>query len=244
TWEQHKVAPGAGSIAERTATKMRNVERLYPSIGAVILRMKALNRLWQDRNHVTVGELEDWMPKYLYLPRIKNSHVIQNAISDASELIIDDTFATADAFDDKEGRYLGLRVSAGAPCSITSRTCLVNPVVAKKQKHESEPPPPGPEPGPIPGPEPDPGPGPEPELPQKPTLFVGSVKLDADRLGRDAGKIHEEILTNLIDLPNVHAEVTLEIKVRVPGGIEEDVVRVVTENATVLKFDHAGFEKE
>jgi len=224
---------------------------LYPSIGAVILRMKALNRLWHDRDHVTVGELEDWMPKYLYLPRAKNSQVIHNAVLDAGELVIDDTFATADAFDGEKGRYLGLRVGQGAPCSVTSGTCLVNPVVAKKQKQDSEPPPPVPEPGsgPAPGPGPKPGPGPgspgpEPKLPQKPTLFVGSVKLDADRLGRDAGKIHEEILANLIDLPNVHAEVTLEIKVRVPGGIEEDVVRVVTENATVLKFDHAGFEKE
>jgi len=45
TWEQHKVSAGGGALTERTATKIRNVERLYPSIGAVILRMKALNRL-------------------------------------------------------------------------------------------------------------------------------------------------------------------------------------------------------
>jgi len=200
---------------------------------------------------VTVGELEDWMPKYLYLPRVKNIKVIHNAVLDVSELVIDDTFATADAYDEEKGRYLGLRAGQGAPSSVTSATCLVNPDVAKKQKQESETPPSGPEPGPVtsPGQGPGPGkgqrpePGLEPEQPKKPTLFVGSVKLDADRLGRDAGKIHEEILANLIDLPNVQADVTMEIKIRAPGGIEEDGVRVVTENATVLKFDHAGFEK-
>ena len=70
------------------------------------------------------------------------------------------------------------------------------------------------------------------------------MKLDADRLGRDAGKIHEEILANLTDLPGVQAEVTMEIQVRVPEGVSEDIVRVVSENASVLKFTHAGFEKE
>jgi len=38
--------------------------------------------------------------------------------------------------------------------------------------------------------------------------------------------------------------VSLEVKVNVPGGIQEDVVRTVTENANVLGFDSQGFERE
>lgn len=45
-------------------------------------------------------------------------------------------------------------------------------------------------------------------------------------------------------VPGATAAVTLEVQVRVREGVEEDVVRTVSENATALKFDHASFEKE
>ena len=38
--------------------------------------------------------------------------------------------------------------------------------------------------------------------------------------------------------------VTMEIEVKVPGGVESDIVRIVTENANSLKFSHYGFEEE
>ena len=34
------------------------------------------------------------------------------------------------------------------------------------------------------------------------------------------------------------------VHVRVGEGVSEDVVRIVSENATALKFDHASFEKD
>ena len=37
-------------------------------------------------------------------------------------------------------------------------------------------------------------------------------------------------------------EVVLEIQVRVPGGVKDDVVRTVTENSNTLKFKTHGFE--
>ena len=68
------------------------------------------------------------------------------------------------------------------------------------------------------------------------------MKLDPLRIAREAGRISEEILVHLADLPGADSSVTLEIHVKVPGGISDDVVRVVSENAAVLKFEHAGFE--
>ena len=38
--------------------------------------------------------------------------------------------------------------------------------------------------------------------------------------------------------------VTLEIEAEIPGGVPENVVRIVTENGRTLKFDNQGFEKE
>jgi hypothetical protein len=45
-------------------------------------------------------------------------------------------------------------------------------------------------------------------------------------------------------LPGARVDVTLEVQVKVGEGVEDDVVRTVSENATALKFEHASFEKD
>jgi len=59
-----------------------------------------------------------------------------------------------------------------------------------------------------------------------------------------AGRIADEAIAHLAALPGAKVEVTLEVHVRVGEGVEDDVVRTVSENATALKFDHASFEKD
>jgi len=44
-------------------------------------------------------------------------------------------------------------------------------------------------------------------------------------------------------LVGANAEITFDIEVKVPGGVPENVVRTVTENARVLKFVSAEFEE-
>ncbi len=64
------------------------------------------------------------------------------------------------------------------------------------------------------------------------------------RLGRDAGRISEEILSHLASLQGAKAEITHDIEVRIPDGVPDNVVRTVTENCRTLKFDNQGFEAE
>lgn len=52
------------------------------------------------------------------------------------------------------------------------------------------------------------------------------------------------MLSHLISLPGAPASVTMEIEIKVPGGVESDTVRIVTENANSLKFTHYGFEED
>jgi hypothetical protein len=73
--------------------------------------------------------------------------------------------------------------------------------------------------------------------------FHGTVKLDATRLGRDAGQIAEEVVQHLTLLDGAKVEVTLEIHASVPGGAPDNVVRTVTENCRTLKFGNHGFEE-
>nr|PZN60295.1 MAG: hypothetical protein DIU62_14770 [Pseudomonadota bacterium] len=77
-----------------------------------------------------------------------------------------------------------------------------------------------------------------------PTRFHGTVRLDPARVGRDAARVAEEVLSHLTGLVGADVDVSLEITAHVPGGVPEKVVRVVTENARTLKFEHQGFEKE
>lgn len=79
---------------------------------------------------------------------------------------------------------------------------------------------------------------------KQPDLFVASVTLDGGRVGREAGRVAEEVLQHLSVLPGAEVEVRLELQVRVPGGVTDDVMRIVTENANTLKFDSHSFERE
>jgi hypothetical protein len=68
--------------------------------------------------------------------------------------------------------------------------------------------------------------------------------LDPMRTGRDAGRIADEVITHLVGLVGADVTVTLEIQAQIPGGVPEQTVRTVTENARTLKFRSQGFETE
>jgi hypothetical protein len=70
------------------------------------------------------------------------------------------------------------------------------------------------------------------------------VTLDPTRVGRDAGRIADEIVSHLTGLMDSTVEVTLEIEAKTPGGAPDHVVRTVTENCRTLKFTSQGFETE
>ena len=78
----------------------------------------------------------------------------------------------------------------------------------------------------------------------KPKRFHGSVSLDPTRVGRDAGKIAEEVISHLAGLVGAAVTVTLEIQADIPNGAPDNIVRTVTENSRTLKFTDQGFEKE
>jgi hypothetical protein len=69
--------------------------------------------------------------------------------------------------------------------------------------------------------------------------------LDSARVGCDAGRIAEEVVTHLAGLVGSSVRVTLEIESAIPEGAPENVVRTVTENSRTLKFSsNSGFETD
>lgn len=90
-----------------------------------------------------------------------------------------------------------------------------------------------------------PGLFPEPQgTESQPRRFHGTVQLDPTRVGRDAGRIAEEVISHLAGLVGAKVTVTLEIEAEIPDGVPTNVVRIVTENSRTLKFDSHGFEEE
>jgi len=76
-----------------------------------------------------------------------------------------------------------------------------------------------------------------------PRRFHGSVSLGPTRVGRDAGRIADEVIAHLTGLVGANVNVTLEISAEVHDGVPEKVVRTVTENCRTLKFRDHGFEE-
>jgi hypothetical protein len=87
-------------------------------------------------------------------------------------------------------------------------------------------------------------PGVAPKATRAPKRFHGTVSLDPTRVGRDAGRIGDEVIAHLVGLMGSDVKVTLEIEAEIPNGTPDKVVRTVTENSRTLKFTSQGFEEE
>ncbi len=245
---------GAEALAVRASKKLRNDELLLTSLAGTRLRMD-LDKvpLWRG-NDVAIKQLAEDFGRYLYLPRLKDTSVLFRAIEDGVSLMLwrQDGFAFADSFDEAAKRYRGLR--AGLRLAITDgnmSALLVRPEVAEKQMLEEVPAPPRPGEGPgrpeaaiIGGGHVGSQPPLSPSGPVPPKRFHGTVTLDPARVGRDAGRIAEEIVAHLAGLSGSKVKVTLEIEAEMPSGAPDQVVRTVTENSRTLKFTSQGFERE
>jgi predicted AAA+ superfamily ATPase len=110
TWEALKLS-GTDALAVRASKKLRTDELYLTSFAATRLRME-LDRipLWRG-DHVPVKQLVEDFARYLYLPRLKDSTVLLDAIHDGINLLVwaQDSFGYADSYDDDAGRYRGLR---------------------------------------------------------------------------------------------------------------------------------------
>jgi predicted AAA+ superfamily ATPase len=245
-WQSIRLS-GQDALAVRASKKLRSDKHLITGFAPTRLRME-LDRipLWRG-DHVPMKQLVEDFAKYLYLPRVKGPAVLLDAIREGLRLLTwsRDSFAYADSFDEAAGRYRGLRCGEVINISEDNRSgLLVRPEVALKQRET--------ETATVPGPgapaEPTGGAAPisPPETPTKnrPKRFHGSVNLDPARVGRDAGRIADEVIAHLVGLMGSTVKVTLEIEAMVEAGTPENVVRTVTENSRTLKFTTHGFEEE
>ena len=252
TWQTIRLS-GQDALAERASKKLKNDELLVVTFAASRLRME-MDRvpLWRG-NHVAIRQLVDDFGRYLYLPRLKNTPVLLNAVHAGLALLTweHDGFAYAETYDDSAGRYRGLRSGAQITITQDDTGLLVRPEIARRQIDQETAPsvPAGADTGNAPSPtsaqtQPIAQPS-GPAQPPKPKRYHGTVTLDPARVGRDAGRIADEVVSHLVGLVGSSVRVTLEIEAEIPAGTPDNVVRTVTENSRTLKFaSNSGFETE
>mgnify|MGYP005847249799 CR=1 FL=1 len=253
TWSAIRLT-GNGPLAERASRKLKNDELLITSLAASVLRHE-LDRvpLWRG-NHVALKQLVEDFGRYLYLPRLQNTDVLLQAVRDGLSLLTweQDSFAYAEGFDESANRYRGLQYGRLVTVTADAPGVLVKPAVACQQldqetstagkagagagtttvreitETETAVTTSTSETDPLP----------------KPRRYHGTVILDSQRVGRDASRIADEVITHLVGLVGSAVRVTLEIEADVPDGAPDNVVRTVTENSRTLKFTSSGFETD
>jgi len=253
-WQSFRLG-GQDPMAVRVSKKLRNDELLVTGFAPTRLRLE-LDQvpLWRG-DSVAVKQLVDDFARYLYLPRLKEPSVLLDAIRNGLVLQswAQDSFAYADSFDEAIERFRGLRCGQAVNISEDNLSgVLIRPDVALKQFDAETNPRPtgtGEEEGTSSGDQPAETDTSNdgtlvPTESQKPTRFYGSVVLDSARVGRDAGRIADEVIAHLVGLVGSTVKVTLEIEAAIPDGAPDNVVRTVTENSRTLKFSSHGFEVE
>jgi hypothetical protein len=203
-----------------------------------------------------VRQLVEDFATYLYLPRLIGPEVLISAIQDgiASLTWATETFAYAERYDEKTERYLGLRAGERITLTLNDGGVVVQPDVARQQLEADarEARPAEAVHGdqrttthPLPSQTtllPSDSTSPSHPAPSTPHRFYGSVRLDPNRVGRDAGRIAEEVIAHLIGQLGTEVTVTLDIEARSPKGFPDQIVRIVLENGRTLKFTTCEFD--
>ena len=248
-WREFRLS-GHDPLPTRATKRLRNDDLLITVYAGTLLRVE-LDRvpLWRG-NHVRLRQLADDFAQYLYLPRLRDDEVLLGAVQDgiASFSWNPETFAYADAFDEDADEYRGIRASEAGTVTMSLHSVLIRPEAAK-QLERPRPMEAGDDSGAGSGGGASGGGGsggdgvvvvPEKKL----RRFHGSVSVQPTRLGRDAAQIASEVVAHLSGPLGSDVRVTIEIDAAIRDGAPEHVVRTVTENCSVLKFDTHGFEAE
>lgn len=240
-------------VLGRASKKLVSDEALLPEIGPERLNRELDKNIWQDKPHLSLKDLWEYLNRYTYLPRLKNRETLIKAVQAAISGMLPGPFAYAERFDELNSAYAGLSIekSSNTLVTIDSETIIVRPDVAEENRasptDDLDPTEPGTvtagtggeggNTGTPPGTGTGDGTGGDTPAPEPlPKRFQGAVMLSADRPARDMHQIVEAIVEQLTNLPGAEVTLKLEIDAEVASGLDRSKVRTLLENANTLNF--------
>ena len=236
-WISRKV-PANDGVLRRASKRLVEEEVLLPVLGPESLNRQLKRYLWNEKDHLYLKDLWEYLNRYTYLPRLTDRSVLANTVAQSISSLIPGPFAYAESWDEASDIYRGLAITSAASVQVVvdSESVIIAPDVAEARLRLSEKPKP-PVPDPIPEPDPPVPPGPEPEVnPPTPTRFIGAVMISPNRPARDINKIVEGVVEPLATHPDANVSIRLEIEAEVLSGLDSGKVRTLAENTKTLKF--------
>lgn len=241
-WMSSKVAAQDGLLA-RASKKLVSDQGIWPELGPDNLNRQLEKYVWNDRPHLSLRDIWEYLNRYTYLPRVRNRAVLAKAVQTAVSGMLPGPFAYAERHDEATGAYHGLVINGatGIQVVIDADSLIVRPDVAEAQRPKTPATPQAPGNGAEMSDAPDGATGADPadtaSRPDPlPTRFMGTVMISPDRPARDIHQIVEAIVEQLTTLPDAEVTLRLEIDAEVPSGLDRTKVRTLIENANTLGF--------
>jgi len=248
-WASGKISVQDGLLA-RASKKLVAEEGLLAELGPARLDRDLQKYIWNDKPHLLLKDLREYLNRYMYLPRIKGQDVLVKAVKVAIGGMLPGQFAYAERWDEKTDTYHGLVIERGenAPVVIDSDSVILRPAVAEAHRPTAADSKDSLGSGDVGGEREKPGfPVAEgkpsaPTAVKKPTRFNGAVLISPERPARDIHQIVEAIVEQLTTLPDSMVTLRLEIDADVPSGLDSAKVRTLIENANTLGFIEKSIE--
>jgi len=246
TWTSAKI-PAQDGLLSRASKKLVSDEGLFPEFGPARLDRELQKYIWQDKPHLSLKDLAEYLNRYTYLPRFQNQQVLVKAVQAAISGMLPGPFAYAERWDEATQTYHGLAIekAGNVPVVIDSDSVIIKPDVALSKLAVPKPVMPAGNDGNIDGQTSEPSAGgatggsdePTAPRPEKlPTRFIGTVMISPERPAREIHQIVEAIVEQLTTMPGSDVSLKLEIDAEIPGGLDRAKVRTLLENATTLGF--------
>ena len=248
-WISGKV-PARDGLLGRASKRLVDEEGLLPDLGPARLDHELQRYIWKGKDHLSLKDLQEYLNRYTYLPRLKDRSVLVRTVASAIGGMLPGSFVYAESWDEAAGTYRGLAIdnAANVNVGIDNESLIVRPDIAEAHRPQLR----------VSTDDPDSGSpssdgtrtleddasavddGQKTET--KPTRFMGTAIISSDRPARDIHQIVEAVVEQLTTLPGSEVTLKLEIDAEVPSGLDRAKVRTLIENANTLGFIEKTFK--
>jgi predicted AAA+ superfamily ATPase len=247
TWEDEALSLAGSSFDKEIVRATREREWVIsawapPHLGALLGKW-----FWKD-DRPTAPAMKVWLDtcRYLYMPRLQTSDVFLQTVRDGVGHT--DWFAYAAGAKDT-GAFEGLLFGGSGGVYLSEGALLVRPDAAASALAAASAATSGSEPPKRPSDAPPPSVGPKGKKPSAapeaaPRRFHGTTMIDPKDPISHFAEVVENVIQQFTAQYGTEVVLTLDVESRRGEGFDTKTVRVVRENAGVLKFKTADFEED